>query len=252
MNKSIVKKFYSVVKGLFVLSSIMVVISGCSSHRNVASSVGQVGDTIIAHYKATTKAEFPGGEGEYYRYLNNNFEYPFHAAIQGEKGLGIYDFVINKEGDITDVKVVKSVGASIDKTVIRLIKKMPKWKPATLDGNPVSVMTTLKWNFGSKKERGNKNYDVPASFPGDPLAFERYLKEHEDRTRGVGMSGLVKVSFIVDEKGDINQPRIIKGLNHRAESIALSLVRSMPRWEPAMKDKKPVQCERAVSIYFSE
>ena len=249
MKKDTAKNFHFVIKSVFTFTLVLVLMSGCSAHKHVANSVDIV---VYSNDSVTTKAEFPGGQGEYYRYLNNNFEYPFHAAIQGEKGLGIYDFVINKEGSITDVKVVKSVGASIDKTVIQLIKKMPKWKPATLNGSPVSVMTTLKWNFGSKRTRDNKAYDLPAFFPGDPLAFERYLKEHEERTQGVGMSGLVKVSFIVDEKGDITKPRIIKGLNHRAESIALSLVKSMPRWEPAMKDRKPVPCERVVSIYFSE
>ena len=66
------------------------------------------------------------------------------------------------------------------------------------------------------------------------------------------MTGLVKVSFVVDEKGDVTNPRVIQGLNYKANSIALRIVRNMPRWTPATKDKKPIQVNKTVSIHFSE
>ena len=239
-------------KTMVILLPLMAIISSCTSHKNMGDSSKLAADTlIISWYNATTKPEFPGGEGEYYRFLKNNFKYPYHAKVQGEKGQGRYDYVINRDGVVTDVQVVQGVGYSIDKTMVKLIKKMPKWKPGTLNGEPVSVRTTVNWNFGTKNV-GTKEYDTPARFGGDSRALEDYLEEYSEQTRGVGMTGLVKVSFVVDEKGDVTNPRVIQGLNYKANSIALRIVRNMPRWTPATKDKKPIQVNKTVSIHFSE
>ena len=246
--KNAVKIFCSAMRSIVAFSFMVVVMSSCASHKSVTSYV----DTIIYdNDSVTTKAEFSGGQGEYYRYLNNNFEYPYHAKLQGEKGKGIYAFVVNQEGSVQDVEVIQSVGYSIDKAMVRLIEKMPRWEPATHNGDPVSVRMRIEKDFGSKG-KAKKGYDVPARFGGDPLALENYLKEHSDRTRKVGMSGLVKVSFVIDEKGDVTNPRIVQGLNGQANSTALSIVRSMPRWTPALKKDKPVQMNKTISIYFTK
>ena len=252
MKKNVRNKWSATLKGVASALLLMLLVSACATNKHAGGSDKNVADTlIISWYNATTKPEFPGGEGEYYRYLKNNFKYPYHAKVQGEKGQGRYDYVINKDGVVTDVQVVQGVGYSIDKTMVNLIKKMPKWTPGTLNGEPVSVRTTVNWNFGSKNV-GTKEYDTPARFGGDSKALEYYLEEYSEQTQGVGMTGLVKVSFVVDEKGDVTNPHVIQGLNYKANSIALRIVRNMPRWTPATKDKKPIQVNKTVSIHFSE
>ena len=82
------------------------------------------------------------------RYLSENVKYPTIAADNGIQGRAVCSFVVNKDGSISDVEVVRSGGdPSLDKEALRVIKSMPKWKPGTIKGKPVRVKFTLPVNF---------------------------------------------------------------------------------------------------------
>ena len=92
--------------------------------------------------------EFPGGQQALFKYLSENVKYPVIAQENGIQGRVICQFVVNKDGSIVDVEVVRSGGdASLDKEAIRVIKSMPKWKPGKQRGKPVRVKYTLPVNF---------------------------------------------------------------------------------------------------------
>lgn len=90
---------------------------------------------------------FPGGDGALFKFLNENVKYPVIAQENGVQGRVICQFVVNKDGSIVDVEVVRSVDASLDKEAIRVIKSMPKWSPGQQRGKPVRVKYTLPVNF---------------------------------------------------------------------------------------------------------
>ena len=92
--------------------------------------------------------EFPGGQQALFKYLSENVKYPVIAQENGIQGRVICQFVVNKDGSIVDVEVVRSGGdASLDKEAIRVIKSMPKWKPGKQRGKPVRVKYTVPVNF---------------------------------------------------------------------------------------------------------
>ena len=92
--------------------------------------------------------EFPGGQQALFKYLSENVKYPVIAQENGIQGRVICQFVVNKDGSIVDVEVVRSGGdASLDKEAIRVIKTMPKWKPGKQRGKPVRVKYTVPVNF---------------------------------------------------------------------------------------------------------
>ncbi len=92
--------------------------------------------------------EFPGGMQKLMRYLGENVKYPVIAQENGIQGRAICQFVVNRDGSIVDVVVVRSAGdASLDKEAIRLIKTMPKWTPGKQRGKAVRVKFTLPVNF---------------------------------------------------------------------------------------------------------
>ena len=92
--------------------------------------------------------EFPGGQQALFKYLSENVKYPVIAQENGIQGRVICQFVVNKDGSIVDVEVVRSGGdASLDKEAVRVIKTMPKWKPGKQRGKPVRVKYTLPVNF---------------------------------------------------------------------------------------------------------
>ena len=92
--------------------------------------------------------EFPGGQQALFKYLSENVKYPVIAQENGIQGRVICQFVVNKDGSIVDVEVVRSGGdASLDKEAIRVIKSMPKWKPGKQRGKAVRVKYTVPVNF---------------------------------------------------------------------------------------------------------
>ena len=90
---------------------------------------------------------FPGGMGALMSWLGQNIKYPVIAAETGVQGRVIVQFVVEKDGSITDVKIAKSVDPSLDKEATRVIKSMPHWIPGRQNGSPVRVRYTVPVTF---------------------------------------------------------------------------------------------------------
>jgi protein TonB len=87
--------------------------------------------------------EFPGGNAAMMRFLSENIKYPVIAQENGIQGRVICNFVVEKDGSITDVQVVRGVDPSLDREAIRVIQQMPRWKPGKQRGQAVRVRFTL-------------------------------------------------------------------------------------------------------------
>ncbi|MEE0923316.1 MAG: energy transducer TonB [Paludibacteraceae bacterium] len=95
-----------------------------------------------------TMPEFPDGQQALFKFLSENVKYPVIAQENGIQGRVICQFVVNKDGSIVDVEVVRSGGdPSLDKEAVRVIKSMPKWKPGKQRGKAVRVKYTVPVNF---------------------------------------------------------------------------------------------------------
>ena len=90
---------------------------------------------------------FPGGQAALMNYLNNNIKYPVIAEENGIQGRVVVQFVVGKDGHISDVRVAKSVDPSLDKEAVRVVKAMPKWIPGKQNGQAVTVRYTLPVTF---------------------------------------------------------------------------------------------------------
>lgn len=87
--------------------------------------------------------EFPGGNTAMMKFLSDNIKYPVIAQENGIQGRVITNFVVERDGSITDVQVVRGVDPSLDKEAVRVIQSMPKWKPGKQRGSTVRVRFTL-------------------------------------------------------------------------------------------------------------
>ena len=90
---------------------------------------------------------FPGGPSALMQYLNSNIKYPVVAEENGVQGRVVCTFVVEKDGSITDVRVIKSVDPSLDKEAVRVVKSMPKWIPGKQNGSAVRVKYTVPVTF---------------------------------------------------------------------------------------------------------
>lgn len=87
--------------------------------------------------------EFPGGNAAMMKFLSDKIKYPVIAQENGIQGRVICNFVVERDGSITDVQVVRGVDPSLDREAIRVIQEMPKWKPGKQRGSSVRVRFTL-------------------------------------------------------------------------------------------------------------
>ncbi len=95
--------------------------------------------------------EFPGGMEALNTYLRNNIRYPQEAQKAGIQGRVIIQFIVSKDGSITDAEVVESVDPQLDAEALRLIKNMPRWKPGMRKGQAIKVKQTLPIRFAFTK-----------------------------------------------------------------------------------------------------
>jgi len=93
---------------------------------------------------------FPGGMEAMIQFISSNIQYPADAKKQKVDGRVLVNFVVEKDGSITEVKVVKPTFPSLDAEAIRVVKAMPKWKPGYQRGQAVRVQFTMPINFSLK------------------------------------------------------------------------------------------------------
>ncbi len=91
--------------------------------------------------------EFPGGMSEVNTFIRNNMRYPVLAQENGISGKVYIQFVIDKNGNVTKIKVVRGIGGGCDEEAVRVISKMPQWKPGKQGGKEVPVSYTIPVNF---------------------------------------------------------------------------------------------------------
>lgn len=82
---------------------------------------------------------FPGGDAAKWRFLANNVTYPSSCRQIGEQGKVYVKYIINEQGKVSQVEIVRGVHPLIDEEVLRVIRAMPDWTPATQNGVPVAV-----------------------------------------------------------------------------------------------------------------
>lgn len=87
--------------------------------------------------------KFPGGDDAFNKYLSRNIKYPPLARENNITGRVIVSFVVEKNGQLTDIKVLRGLGYGTDEEAIRVLKNTPKWSPGEQNGRPVRVQYTI-------------------------------------------------------------------------------------------------------------
>ena len=91
--------------------------------------------------------EFPGGMDAWAKFMQKNLKYPYAAQDAGVTGKVYISFVVEKDGSITDVKLVKGIGYGCDDEAIRVIKKSPRWKPGIQNKQNVRVRYNMPISY---------------------------------------------------------------------------------------------------------
>ena len=94
--------------------------------------------------------EYPGGQAVLFEYLQKNVKYPADAEKKKVEGRVLVTFVVNTDGSITDIEVVRKTFPSLDAEAVRVISGMPRWKPGEQKGQKVRVKYTVPLTFRLK------------------------------------------------------------------------------------------------------
>lgn len=208
--------------------------------------------------------EFPG-EKSIQKWIHENVKYPEIALENGIQGKVYVKFIIEKDGTVTEPKVIKGVDTSLDKEAIRVIQSMPKWKPGKQRGKTVRVSFTIPINFSLP----NSTKDTTASaFPDSEDIFavvekmpvfiqgdlQRWLTQntkYPKEAKEQNIQGKVYVQFVVEKDGSITEPKIAKGVNPLLDNEALRVVKLMPKWKPGEQRGHTVRVSYIVPINFA-
>ena len=104
-------------------------------------------DTLGIYTVVEEMPEFKGGTQELYNYLGSNIKYPEVAKKEGISGRVFVQFVVEKDGSINNVKVLRGIGGGCDEEAMRVVKSMPNWKPGKQKGEEVRVVYNLPIKF---------------------------------------------------------------------------------------------------------
>ena len=104
-----------------------------------AAVVEEVDNTIYSQAGIEVKPDFPGGIDKFYKFIGNNYTTPEDAPA----GKVYITFVVEKDGSLTDIKVLRDIGYGTGKEAIRVLKKSPRWTPGVQNGKPVRVLYSI-------------------------------------------------------------------------------------------------------------
>jgi|LFRM01.1.fsa_nt_gb TonB family protein len=207
--------------------------------------------------------EFPGGNDAMMKYLADNVSYPVIAKENGIQGRVICDFLVRKDGSITDVKVARGVDPSIDKEAVRVIEQMPKWKPGMQRGQAVNVRYTLPVTFKLNNEplseaqkqefQRIKDSVVEAKFPGGNDAYMKYLADNVRYpviAQENGIQGLVVARYRILSSGKADFIDIVEGVDPSLEKEVQRLIDQMPDWTPTTIDGEATISVRSLPVVF--
>lgn len=162
-------------KSISVLLSVLVFISAgawavsvskdCSDEAKPVeclSGINEENDSTKVGKKVEESPMFPGGNEGLMKWMNKNLKYPAQAQEEGAQGRVLVQFFVDKDGTVTEPKVVRPVHPALDAEALRLMSLMPKWIPGKQDGQPVRVRFTIPVSFRLSGGEDNKKILSPA------------------------------------------------------------------------------------------
>jgi len=105
------------------------------------------GNELYSFVALKNPPKFPGGLPKFYKFLADNLKYPAAASAKKIKGNVFASFVIEKDGSLGDIKILRGLGSGTDEEALRVLKLCPKWYPGTLNGKLVRTQYNVPIKF---------------------------------------------------------------------------------------------------------
>ena len=228
-----------------------------NTHLSLSSKSSEMNEQVFTVVEKMPS--FPGGDAELLKYIATNIKYPKESQDNGEQGRVICSFIVGRDGSVNNPEVLRGVTPLLNEEAVRVINTMPRWNPGMQRGKAVAVKYTVPITFRLKspveeaKEETLTVVDVMPQYPGGDRELLKFIAQsikYPTDAQEAGVQGRVICSFVVDKKGNIVEPKIIRGIDPSLDAEALRVIGMMPRWTPGRQDGKAVRVLYTVPITF--
>ena len=228
-----------------------------NTHLSLSSKSREMNEQVFTVVEKMPS--FPGGDAELLKYIATNIKYPKESQDNGEQGRVICSFIVGRDGSVNNPEVLRGVTPLLNEEAVRVINTMPRWNPGMQRGKAVAEKYTVPITFRLKspveeaKEETLTVVDVMPQYPGGDRELLKFIAQsikYPTDAQEAGVQGRVICSFVVDKKGNIVEPKIIRGIDPSLDAEALRVIGMMPRWTPGRQDGKAVRVLYTVPITF--
>jgi TonB family protein len=232
---------------------------------------------IFEFHLVDGKPEFPGGNDALLKFIGSNITYPSKAREAGIHGTVYAQFVVECDGGVSDVKIIRDIGAGCGEEVIRVVKNMPKWTPGKKQGEAVRVIFTLPVKFTLSEDNAKKAPPPPQlkesvadnssneifefhivdgkpEFPGGIDALLTFFGKninYPSKAREAGIHGTVYIQFVVDIDGGISDIKIVRDIGAGCGEEAIRAIKNMPKWTPGKIKGEAVRVQYVLPVRFT-
>lgn len=226
---------------------------------------------------------YSGGSGEMHRFIANTLRYPADAVAREAQGLVVYTFVVEKDGTLSNFKMIHNADSLLNEEALRILKQMPPWRPARYKGEIVRSESYVPMYFKLNKNARATTTTRPSS-SATAKAYaktDREIIENSDiytivdrmpeysngattlgqfishnirypqEARQNGIEGRILCSFIVTAEGLITNIEVVDGLHPQLDDEAVRVLGLMPRWIPGENGGVKVNVKCLLPIDFT-
>ncbi|HZX57410.1 MAG TPA: energy transducer TonB [Mucilaginibacter sp.] len=229
-------------------------------------------DTTQKIFTAVEQEPSPaGGMAKFYEYLGTNTKYPDSAVKKRIEGKVFITFVVENDGSLTNVKILRGVSPDIDAEATRVVSTAPKWTPGMQNGRAVRVQYSMAISFKLPPQTSaDKKMDSMMNLPADqkifsaveqepsPVggmsAFYQYLMtniHYPEYEKKNNIQGKVFLTFVIEKDGTLNDIRVLRGVSRAIDAEAIRVLKNAPKWNPGMQSGRPVRVQYNVPLSFS-
>lgn len=218
--------------------------------------------------------KFPGGDDARAAHFSKVITYPESARKDKVEGIVYVTFIVEKDGSISNTRILRGVRKDIDEVALRAVSSMPLWEPGTQRGKPVRVQFNIPLKFSlsevkseAKKESSSEVktstmidgrevfmvVDEAPEYPGGSDALYKYLGEknkYTEEARKQKIEGTIYIGFTVEPDGSISNARVLRGIGGGLDEVAVNSIMNMPKWKPGKNGGVAVPVQFNIPVKF--
>ena len=264
---------FPVTFALMFLSTAAITAPAVEQTDEVVEVVATQNDDIVFEV-VEQRPEFPGGHAAMMQWLGENIQYPAEAIAQGVQGTVLVQYIVERDGSISDVRVVRAVNPYLDAEAVRAVQAMPEWQPGRQDGETVRVRFTLPVQFRLQENApttptetapapvaprdpdyvfGVGTVEQRPEFQGGQAAMMRWLGANMRYPREAlnrRIQGTVVTQFIIERDGRITNVAVSRNIDPLLDAEAIRVVQAMPNWQPGKQDGETVRVKFTLPLVF--